>query len=211
MALPYPGMDFVPYDILTAEELDQIVANIASLADGSGFNDNAVTSPKILDGAVTSSKVATGMPVQMAATSFNAVATGTTQIPFDNTIPQNTEGTEFMTLSFTPKSASSTLVIDVKCLLSTDTASRNLIAALFKDSDANALAAGGEFTDDAAALIPRMITFTHKMTSGTTSPITFKVRGGANNTGTVTFNGFSGGGVFGATSKSSIVVTEVKV
>lgn len=28
MALPYPDMDFVPFDILTAQELDQLVANI---------------------------------------------------------------------------------------------------------------------------------------------------------------------------------------
>lgn len=31
MALPYPGMDFVPLDILRADELDQMVANIEYL------------------------------------------------------------------------------------------------------------------------------------------------------------------------------------
>lgn len=38
-----------------------------------------------------------------------AVATGTTQTPVDDTIPQVTEGTEFMSSAFTPLSASSSL------------------------------------------------------------------------------------------------------
>lgn len=31
MALPYPGMDFTPLDVLTAAEMDQLVANIEFL------------------------------------------------------------------------------------------------------------------------------------------------------------------------------------
>lgn len=45
--LPNPGMDFTPFDILTAEEMDDLVENIESLADGSGIGDGAVTSDKI--------------------------------------------------------------------------------------------------------------------------------------------------------------------
>lgn len=48
MALPYPTMDFVPFDILTAEELDQIVANIESLSNGSGLGNNTITFTKLL-------------------------------------------------------------------------------------------------------------------------------------------------------------------
>lgn len=47
MSLPYPSMVFVPLDILTAEEMNQIVGNIESLAAGTGLNDGAVTSSKI--------------------------------------------------------------------------------------------------------------------------------------------------------------------
>lgn len=45
--LPNPGMDFTPFDILTAEEMDDLVENIESLADGSGIGDKAVTADKI--------------------------------------------------------------------------------------------------------------------------------------------------------------------
>lgn len=57
MSLPYPGMDYIPFDILTAEELDQMVANIESLADGSGFDAGAISTEDIADNAVTVSKL----------------------------------------------------------------------------------------------------------------------------------------------------------
>lgn len=52
-SLPYPSMDFVPLDVLTADELDQIVANINAI------NNNAlVPTASIADGAVTNQKIA---------------------------------------------------------------------------------------------------------------------------------------------------------
>lgn len=66
--LPYPNMDFVPLDILTADELDQIVANIEAINNAtigaSSIANNAITTPKIADGAITTKKLdadATGM------------------------------------------------------------------------------------------------------------------------------------------------------
>lgn len=47
MPLPNPDMDFTPFDILTAEELDKMVANIEALSDGSGLNDASVTSERL--------------------------------------------------------------------------------------------------------------------------------------------------------------------
>ena len=55
-------------------------------------------------------------------------------------------------------------------------------------------------------LIP--IPIKHYMTAGSTSAITFKVRIGGSSC-TVTFNGQSGGRIFGGVSASSISVTEI--
>lgn len=59
--LPYPNMDFVPLDILTADELDQIVANIEAINSASigtsAIANNAITTPKIADGAITTEKL----------------------------------------------------------------------------------------------------------------------------------------------------------
>lgn len=45
--LPNQSMSFSPFAILTAEEMNDIVENIESLADGSGIGDGAVTADKI--------------------------------------------------------------------------------------------------------------------------------------------------------------------
>lgn len=50
----------------------------------------------------------------------------------------------------------------------------------------------------------------HRMVAGTTSATTFKFRAGTNVGGTTTFNGRAGGRIFGAITKSSIVITEYK-
>lgn len=134
-----------------------------------------------------------------------AVATTTTLIPNDNTVPQNTEGSEFMYVSYTPRSASSTLIVEVYAFAASSVAA-GLTAALFKDSDTDAMATA--YATVAAAAVENLV-INHSITAGTTSPITFRVRIGASAAGTVTFNGFGGNGILGGTLCSRIVVTEL--
>lgn len=149
-----------------------------------------------------------GAPVQTVTANFAAVATGTNTIPLDDTIPQITEGTEFMTCSITPKSATNILEIFVYFSGSHTATNTNLIAALFQDSGANALAASQSFT--AATTAPLTIPIEHAQVAGTTATTTFRVRAGAGAASTVTFNGQSGARLFGATTKSAIVIREYK-
>lgn len=145
-------------------------------------------------------------PVQMVSFETGAVATGTTLIPNDDTIPQNTEGDQYMSLAITPKSATSKLVIEVVTQATSSAAPNNIIAALFQDSTANALAAM-ETGQVSGANAPQM-KFTHVMTSEITSETTFKVRIGQQLAGTLTFNGASGGRLLGGVMASSIVIRE---
>lgn len=131
--------------------------------------------------------------------------TGATALPDDDTKPQNTEGTEFMTRAITPISSSSILLIEAQFFGST-AAIVDLTAALFQDSAADALAAGSHSTDTGAAVRP--IPITHSMTAGTTSSTTFKVRAGSSS-GTTTFNGTNGNRRFGGVLGSSIIITEL--
>lgn len=149
---------------------------------------------------------ATSGAIQAVNTQSGAVATGTTTIPIDDTIPQNTEGTEFITRAITPTNASNKLRIDVVFMGACDTANRNLTVALFQDTTANALAAVTDFSPTAGGMRP--ISFTHYMTAGTTSSTTFKVRAGVETSGTVTFNGAAGSRYLGGVMASSITVTE---
>lgn len=131
-----------------------------------------------------------------------AVATGSTQIPFDDSIPQNTEGNEYMTLAITPISASSKLKIDVTIFLS---APGKNTAALFQDSTADALAAGSINVGNQNV---NCITFSHIADSVSIASHTYKIRAGGSEPGTTTFNGESGSRVFGGVMASSIVISE---
>jgi len=147
-----------------------------------------------------------GTLLQTVSYQTGAVATGTTIIPTDDTIPQISEGTEFMTLAIMPRSATSKLIIEVvfHCAVSV---AANATAALFQDSTANALATswvgipGVNATD--------ILIFRHTMTSGTTSATTFRVRAGPSGAATLTFNGVGGARFFGGVMASSIVIQEV--
>jgi hypothetical protein len=156
---------------------------------------------------INNQQVPIGSVVQVVSSLSSAVATGTTTIPLDDTIPQSTEGDQYLSVSITPKSTTNTLVIQVELFLSISVNTSNCIAALFQDSTANALAVGQGFQGTATAPVPVFIT--HTMAAGTTSSTTFKVRAGGTG-GTMTFNGQSAARLFGAITKSSIVVTEVR-
>lgn len=143
---------------------------------------------------------------QVVNSESGAVATGTTTIPFDDTIPQNTEGTQFYTLSITPTSATNKLRIDVSLQVGNSSADW-LIAALFQDATANALAATAEYGTTAGGGVN--LSFSYYMTAGTTSATTFKVRVGPAAGGTITVNGNGGGRSLGGVMASGITITEI--
>jgi hypothetical protein len=148
-----------------------------------------------------------GKVVQVVNVTDGAVATGTTTLPHDDTIPQNTEGDEYITLAVTPTNSSNKLLIE--CVLEFgSSAAGALTAALFQDSTAGALAVNNA---SGSANAVYNIKMSHYMTAGTTSSTTFKVRIGNVNAGTTTFNGIASGRRFGGAISSSITITEIEV
>ena len=135
------------------------------------------------------------------------VATGSTLLPFDNTIPQIGEGNQYMSLAITPKSATSILEIEV-VLNGTNSAagSPTLTVALFRDSTANAIAAACQTVSTGGFM--QNIKFIHTLTSGSTASTTFTVRAGGQVAGTTTFNGSGGAQSLGGVMSSSITIYE---
>lgn len=159
------------------------------------------------NGTTWDSYSSTHTPVQIVVTETGAVATGTTTTPFNDTIPTITAGTEFMTATITPTNSNNTLVIDVVAVVSASTSPLQIIVALHQDAVTNALAAVSTYEGVSTAVLT--ISFRHKMTAGTTSATTFRVRIGPSSAATVTFNGQSGGRIFGGVMASSITITEL--
>ena len=151
-----------------------------------------------------------GHVVQVVHVQDGEVASGTTTCAYDDTIMQNTEGTEFMTLAITPTKATNKLKIDVFINLNHDSTNKIIVAGLFQDSTADALAQMNSTEDLSNS--PLLISFTHFMTAGTTSTTTFKVRGGPDASATVTFNGRDGSNRrLGGRYASTITITEIAV
>jgi len=202
-------VQMVVYDVFS-------VSDTVSAGSGGSFGGNigiggtlSVTGSTTLATKLATTNLATGAVVQVVNVQTGAVATGTTVIPADDTIPQKTEGDEFMTLAITPTSSSNKLKIDVVAQIGNNSANSSNTVALFQDSTANAIAvalnmeSGAEFVGNTK--------FTHYMTSGTTSATTFKVRAGSNQSATTTFNGRDSGRFFGGVFASSITITEIAV
>ncbi len=142
--------------------------------------------------------------VQEVSTFYDTYSSTSTTIPGDNTIPQNTEGTEIMTLAITPKATTNKLRIDV-FVIGAGSAAMGVTAALFQDSTANALTCSIANAYTAAANAP--VQFSHTMDAGTTSSTTFKVRVGPTS-GTFYFNGYSVSRLFGGVMKCTMTITE---
>lgn len=150
-----------------------------------------------------------GAVVQVVNTQTGAVATGSTVMPLDDTIPQNTEGTEFMTLAITPTDAANKLKVEVVALIACNTTFW-AVAGLFQDTTAGALAATFHFEPQTHGA--RVMVLTHWVTAGTTSATTFKFRAGPHTAGggnALTFNGNNAARQMGGVAASSITITEI--
>jgi hypothetical protein len=197
--------------VLTAGVLSVVVSALV----GEGIEDDGANNFRVkLDGASLTrgaGGVKVTLPsvlVQVKNVQTGTTATGGTVLPLDNTIPQNTEGDEYMTLAFTPTNAANKLKIDVVGFF-TSNAANWITVALFQDSVANALAAFATYQNIASGGCSSV--FTHYMTAGTTSAITFKVRAGrdASAGSLIRFNGAGAAQLFGGVMASSITISEV--
>lgn len=176
--------------VFTVASPNSNVDRVLTLPDESGTVDTLQRSGNVL---------------QVVNFQTGAMATGTTITPWDDTIPQITEGNEYMTLAITPTNANNILIVAVEANAAGNIA-QWMSASLFRGAGVNALSVmnsrlGGD--------IPYMFSFTHHAIAGSTSATTFKVRIGGDLAGTTTFNGSGGVAKYGGRLASSITITEI--
>jgi hypothetical protein len=148
-----------------------------------------------------------GSPIQRASIRTGAFASGTTTIPLDDTIPQSSEGNQYLSLGLTPRSAASTLVVDATLVCATSAAAW-MVAAIFRDGDANALGAAMQYNDTASG--GRIFRITCEAEATATTPTTFKLRAGAGSNTPATFyvNGTAGVRYLGGAMLSGMSIAE---
>jgi hypothetical protein len=155
--------------------------------------------------------VLTPLPGQIVQARFvptGAYAVGsTTAIPFDDTIPQITEGVEFMTLTIAALNQANLMQVSVQAQLAHNSASTALTMALFKNATANALAAA-YWVANSAQPVPLHIQFWEK--PNTTSVTTYRVRVGSDGGATTPYmNGTSSGRRMGGVANSYMQINEI--
>lgn len=146
---------------------------------------------------------ALGNLVQSVVKAATASDNTATAIPYDGTIPQITEGKEYVTVTITPTKTTNLLHITFSALVANNVDNSKVILALFQDATADALIASvfeGPDTADQGQL-----TIDFWMAAGTTSATTFRIRFGPD-TNTATINGQGG---LGACVNSYLRVDEV--
>lgn len=149
-----------------------------------------------------------GDVVQRQVSADGTLASGGVSIPLDNTIPQNTEGTQFMSQAITPSSGANLLVVEHIGNYAVRTSATFLVGALFRDSAADALATAVSMVG--AADWNMQLSLRHALRAGSTSATTFKLRaGGGGSANQVNFNGQAAAQLFGGTSNSTLSITEL--
>lgn len=128
-------------------------------------------------------------------------------IPYDDTKPQQTEGTQVANVSITPKSTSSRIRITVSGFGVTALAGDIIVAAVFRDSGPDAIgAAPSNFVSGSD--IVKMFAFSFEDSPGTTSAVNYRLRvGGAG--GGVYLNGVASERRLGGVARTILSVDEI--
>jgi len=142
---------------------------------------------------------------EVEGTPYTTYGSTSVSIPLDDSIPQSGEGVEYVSVTITPKSTTTRLVIEASAMVGAD-ANRTVVMALFQDATANALKATATEVPSSSSVVDLFLR--HEMASGTTSATTFKIRIGPS-AGTLYVNGSSAGRRFGGVSAITIHVREI--
>jgi len=163
MSLPNPGMNFTAFDVLPAADLNDMVANIEALADGSGLDDGAVTADKLGLGG-QSADVVTGQST--TSTSFTNLTTSGPAV----TVTVPTSGK--VLLSFTARLRNSD--VNGGAAVGVNVTGANTIAPeddVYNISSTASADNTGSFTKQLTGLTPGSTTFTlqYRRQGGTTA------------------------------------------
>jgi hypothetical protein len=183
----------------------QALKNPALLTDEILINDGVLK--KITIQQIYALLIQPGTVVQTTYSEYVANTNLTTIIPPDDTIPQNTEGTEILTATITPRFATSTILVKFDGQASASVVV-GIGAALFRDAGVNALAARNETSD--IANYQRGLSIVYMDSPATTSATTYRIRVGPSAAATVRLNGNTVSRFFGGASRATLVLQEIK-
>lgn len=148
--------------------------------------------------------VGAGKVLQVMSGSI-AQQAGTTQIPWDNTVPLITEGFPIWTQPFTPLSSTSKIVVVFAILVSGGSNNRIFSCSLYGGPTCTGVTA----TDGSTANVIYNLSMSQTFLSGSIATITIQARVGQNGAGTLYVNQTSGANMGGSTA-SDYTIMEIQ-
>jgi hypothetical protein len=152
--------------------------------------------------------VGPGGVIQTSYAEYLANTNLTAIIPVDDTIPQNTEGTQIVQATISPLYITSRILVRFQGMCSGSVNNLVNTVALFRDAVASALCAVDQH--NAGTNFRSIISFEYLDSPSSTSALTYKVRTGPNTAGTIRFNGSSAGRDFGGAARTTLTLQEIK-
>lgn len=190
-----------------------LVGITVAVAEGTVGADTLWLSKANAGGTINSTSVSFQLLTMSAwsaeYTTYSSFAdSGGTVIPWDDTIPQVTEGSQIMTLTFTP--LSDRIEIEAAVPIGYGVNDGRGALAIFKDGAANAIAAENAMISNSYLIsTPIVCAVRSTVTPGTSVTIAVRV-GPGSGTGTMYVNGISTGRKLGGTSIAWLKVREVR-
>lgn len=159
--------------------------------------------------AVNVADLPNGTVIQRVYAEYTANTSITAVIPGDDTIPQNTEGTQILTASITPLRTTSRVRARFAGFGAPDgVVGVALTAALFRNSGADAIQATIFINFNATNGIDNLV-MEFEDSPGATSAQTYNVRVGVQAAGNLRMNGNSGARLYGGAARSTLVLEEL--
>jgi hypothetical protein len=173
---------------------------------GRGSGNNEVRNYQRFSGRAL---VASAVIVDRAYDAYTTSASLTTNIPYDDTIPQNTEGTQVLTAPITPKTTTNRVRVRAVLWGGPATSDGQMIAALFRNSTANALHTVSARGLASSPVGTAMLVLEFEDSPGSVSTQTYNIRVGGPSGGSIWLNGDSAGRKFGGASRCTLVLEEI--
>ncbi|MBW7909652.1 MAG: hypothetical protein H3C49_00010 [Alphaproteobacteria bacterium] len=150
--------------------------------------------------------VPAGSMIACQYATYSTYAVLTSIIPHDNTVPQASEGTQILSVTLSPQSASNRVRIRFSGF-GTVSGAHSATAFLSIDGGA-AVQAVSSYGHDAASTVHLGFEFEH--VPGDTAPHTYSVRVGPGSSGSLRMNGGSSARLFGGAAAATLYAEEIK-
>jgi len=207
------GSTYATTTALAAKADTSSLGTAATLNVGTGANNivqlNGSSQLPAVDGSQLTN-VGGGKIVSRYYAEYTTYSSTAADLPADDTIPQNTEGVEILTLTTgTLSAATNRLRITYGGTFTSDTTGAKCTAALF-DGTSNAIHAITGTRASASNSHPYPLNGVYEYAPGATTAKTISVRYGANGSDTMYVNGIHTGRLFGGVLAWTLVVEEIE-